>query len=240
MHTDRDTAQHTGRHEPGTRGDATYRALKTLLLTGEFPLNHRLGEVRLAAQLGVSRTPVREALQRLHAEGLVEPHSDGGFQPWVPEVTVMRHLYEVRATIELGALQRPGRLGTRHDPAVLEPLRDRWRQLADGPAPQPDPNFVLLDESFHIALATAAGNAVAADLLRQVNDRIRLVRMHDFLTQERIDDTIAEHLELAELVLAGDLVTAESRFTSHLAHSMAVVEQRVQAALTRMLTGGRP
>lgn len=210
-----------------------------MLLTGEFPLNLRLGEERLAAQLGVSRTPVREAMKRLHTEGLVEPHPDGGFQPWVPEVTVMRHLYEVRSGLELQALNRPARHGTRHDPAIVEPLRDRWRQLAAGDPPAPDPGFVLLDESFHVSLASAAGNQVLVDMLTQVNDRIRLVRMHDFLTQERIDATIAEHLELAELVLADDIVTAEARFTSHLAHSMSVVEQRVQAALTRMVTGGR-
>ena len=230
----------TGRDAAGSRSDVAYRQLKTMLLTGDFPLNHRLGEERLAAQLGVSRTPVREAMKRLHTEGLVVPHPDGGFQPWVPEVTVMRHLYEVRAGLELQALQRPGRHGTRHDPAIVEPLRDRWRQLADGQAPPPDPNFVLLDESFHVSLASSAGNQVLVDMLRQVNDRIRLVRMHDFITQERIDATIAEHLELADLVLAGDIVTAEARFTSHLAHSMSVVEQRVQAALTRMVTGGRP
>ena len=222
-----------------TRSDAAYRTLKALLLNGEFPLNVRLGEARLAAHLGVSRTPVREALRRLQSEGLVEPHPVGGFQPWVPEVTVMRHLYEVRAGLELQALQRPGRHGMRHDPAILEPLRDQWRRLAVWPTPEPDPSFVPLDEAFHVMLASAAGNQVLAEMLRQVNDRIRLVRMHDFLTQERIDVTVAEHIEIAELVLSGDILTAEARFTSHLAHSMAVVEERVHAALTRMVLGAQ-
>ena len=87
---------------------------------------------------------------------------------------------------------------------------------------------MLLDESFHIALATAAANEVAVDLLRQVNERIRLVRMHDFLIQQRIDATIDEHLNLVELVLAGDIVNAEAAFTQHLGDSMAVVEERVR------------
>jgi DNA-binding GntR family transcriptional regulator len=240
MHAAPDTQRVATVASAATRGDTAYRELKALLLDGAFPLNARLGEERLGTLLRVSRTPVREALRRLYTEGLVEPHAEGGFRPWVPDVTVMRHLYEVRAGLELQALQRPGRHGTRHDPAIVEPLRDRWRQLAAGPAPAPDPNFVLLDESFHVSLASAAGNGVLVDMLRQVNDRIRLVRMHDFLTQGRIDDTIAEHLDLAQLVLDGDVVTAEARFTSHLAHSMAVVEQRVQAALTQMLLGARP
>ncbi|MET0147388.1 MAG: GntR family transcriptional regulator [Ilumatobacteraceae bacterium] len=212
--------------------------LKTRLLVGEFPPNVRLGEERLAAMVEVSRTPIREALKRLQAEGLVGAHPDGGYQPIVPDVTVMRHLYEVRAGLELQALQRPARLGSRHDPAVLEPLRDQWRAMADEPTPEPDPNFVLLDESFHIGLATAAGNDVAVGMLRQVNERIRLVRMHDFLTQARIETTICEHLDIVEHVLVDDVIGAEAAFTQHLGDSMAVVEERVRGAIIRMLTGG--
>jgi len=223
---------------PGSQGDRAYRALKTQLLLGEFPPNVRLAEERLAAKLEVSRTPIREALKRLHAEGLVDVHVDGGYQPIIPDVTVMRHLYEVRAGLELQALQRPAVLGTRHDPAVLEPLRDQWRALASGPPPQPDPGFVLLDESFHVGLATAAGNEVAVSFLRQVNERIRVVRMHDFLSQERIDATITEHLEIVERVLAGDVLGAEASFSKHIGDSMAVVEERVRGAIVRMLTGG--
>jgi DNA-binding GntR family transcriptional regulator len=225
--------------EAGSRSDEAYRALKTRLLLGEFPLNVRLGEERLAALLQVSRTPVREALKRLYSEGLLERHPDGGgYQPLVPDVTVMRHLYEVRAGLELQALQRPARLGTRHDPAILEPLRDQWRHLR-AEQPLPDPSFVLLDESFHLQLAQSAGNQVLVDMLRQVNERIRVVRMLDFLSTERIEATIEEHIGLAELVLAGRHVEAEGAFSSHLAVSMGVVELRVQAALARMVSGGR-
>jgi DNA-binding GntR family transcriptional regulator len=232
-------ARSTADEATGSRGDHAYRSLKTRLLMGEFPLNTRLGEEKLAHMLEVSRTPIREALKRLQAEGLVEAHPDGGYQPIVPDVTVMRHLYEVRAGLELQALQRPARLGTRHDPSILEPLRDQWRSLSEGPPPAADPNFVLLDESFHVALASSAANGVAVDLLRQINDRIRLVRMHDFLIERRIEVTIAEHLNLVELVLANDIVQAEAAFTQHLGDSMAVVEERVRGAIVRMLTGGQ-
>jgi DNA-binding GntR family transcriptional regulator len=221
-----------------TRGDQAYAQLKQRILLGEFPINVRLGEERLATMIGVSRTPIREAFKQLQAEGLVSRHPDGGYAPVVPDVTVMRHLYEVRAGLELQALHRPGRLGTRHDPAVIEPLRDQWRQMSLEPVPPPDPNFVLLDESFHVALATAAANDVAVDFLRQVNERIRVVRMHDFLSQERIVATIAEHLTIVERVLAGDIVGAEAAFGQHIGDSMAVVEDRVRGAIVRMLTGG--
>jgi DNA-binding GntR family transcriptional regulator len=242
---------YTAPHAAGAGADAalrseqTYALLKRRLLLGEFPLNARLGEERLAALVGVSRTPVREALMRLHAEGLVRRGGDGGYVPVVPDVTLMRDLYEVRIGLEIQALHRPGRHGTVHDREVLEALRDEWRALLgddaiDGGAPEPDPGFVLLDEAFHITLAEAAGNPVLADQLRVVSERIRIVRMQDFLDPGRIEATVAEHLGLVEAVLGGDLREAEERFTVHVGQSMAVVEQRVAAAIARMAATPHP
>ncbi len=246
MYTARDatTQGATARPAPAASlGEDAYARLKTQLLRGELPLNVRLSESRLAHDLGVSRTPVREALRRLASEALVESHPDGGFQPAVPDTTVIRELYEVRAALELEALQRPARAGRRHDPAILEPLREKWRAFerasADGSPPEPTPDFVLHDESFHVALSLAAGNRSATDLLRQVNERIRVVRMQDFLLPERIALTIAEHVEIVELVLSGDVLAAESAFSTHLAASMSVVEQQAAVAIARMATGGR-
>lgn len=225
------------------RADQAYTDLKQQLLLGGFALNVRLGEERLATLLGVSRTPVREALHRLHAEGIVRRLPDGGYEPVAPDVGRMRHLYEVRAGLEMQALQRPGRRAAAHgqlshDRAALLMLRAEWQDLADDENLEASPAFVLLDEAFHVTLAEAAGNPVIAELLRQVNDRIRIVRMQDFLTLERVRSTIDEHLGLVDAVLAGDLAEAERRFTEHLDRSIAVVEERVLRAIARMVQGG--
>jgi DNA-binding GntR family transcriptional regulator len=233
-----DTGRYTEPHEIRSRTQHAYRELKTRLLTGEFPLNVRLGEERLATLLGVSRTPVREALLRLDTEGLLARSPDGGWCPVAPDVPAVRQLYEARMALELAALRRPSETGHVHDAEALEALRDQWREL-DAAGPEPDPGFVEVDESFHMALARAAGNDVLVDLLNSVNERIRLVRMHDFLNQPRIEATIAEHLNLVELVLVGDIISAEAAFTQHLGDSMAVVEERVRGAIVRMLTGGQ-
>ena len=220
--------------ERGQAGERAYTELKRRLLAGEFPLRLRLGEERLATLLEVSRTPVRQALARLHAERLVERMPDGGYVPAAPNLLEVRQLYEVRRALELSALARPAELGTRHDAAVIEPLRDDWRALRRD-TPEPDPNFVLQDESFHLRLADAAGNRELTALLAVVNERIRAVRMHDFLTEERIDRTISQHLGIAEAVLTGDLDAAHTRFTAHLGESIAVVEERATRALARMM-----
>ena len=198
------TEAHTD--EP-SRGERVFLELKSRLLAGEFPLGGRLGEERLAGLLGVSRTPVREALLRLHAEGLVERHPDGGFVPIDPR----RHR-DPRAVRGAGRARGAGaaparrRSAPRHDTAQLEALRDDWQACAES-VPTTGPDFVLLDESFHVALAAAAGNAVIVEVLNTVNERIRIVRMQDFTTEDRIEETVRQHLGIAEAVLVRDRST---------------------------------
>src|SRR5215510_8206961 len=110
-----DPGLYTNAPTRGQAGEHAYDELKRRLLLGEFPLRIRLGEERLAALLQVSRTPVRQALARLHAERLVERLADGGYAPAAPNLIEIRQLYEVRRALELSALTRPVEFGTRHD-----------------------------------------------------------------------------------------------------------------------------
>ena len=118
-------------------------------------------------------------------------------------------------------------------------LRDDWRALAEDDDLEPDPDFVLLDESFHVGLAEAAGNPALVELLRTVNERIRIVRMQDFLTSERISQTIEQHLGILDALLDGDITAATVRFDAHLDESLAVVEERALQAFARMISSGR-
>lgn len=222
-----------------SRRDRVYAALKQDLLAGRFPLGDRLAEEQLAARFDVSRTPVREAIQRLHAEGLAEPHDDGGFRPRVPDMVGIRELYEVRLALEIQALRRPGELGMVHDAQALRELERRWQQLADEP-PDPDPSFVAVDETFHVTLAAAAGNRELTGMLQAVNERIRAVRMHDFLTPDRLVATIHQHLGIVRDLRSQSAGIAVARLTVHLTDSMAVVEARAAAALVRMTAGANP
>jgi DNA-binding GntR family transcriptional regulator len=220
----------------GPRSQQAYTVLKERLLTGEFPLTQRLAEESLAAELGVSRTPVHEALTRLHAERLVDRHPQGGFFPCAPDLAEVRDLYEVRRALEMEAVNRPTHSGEPHDREELLALRDDWQVLEPPADDGSDPEFVLLDEEFHVRLAHAAGNHALAEMLMQVNERIRPVRTQDFLTAERITLTIEQHLGVIGALLADDVKLAHRLLTSHIGESMAVVEQRVAVAFARMTT----
>jgi DNA-binding GntR family transcriptional regulator len=218
------------------RSDQVYAELRGRLMAGEFGLQERLVEERLAALVGVSRTPIREAMVRLRADGLVV-RSGSGYYPALPDLTQLRDLYELRMTLELRGVSRAmdnDAMG--HDREVLEELRDLWHAMRDD-RPEPTPEFVLVDEDFHVTLLAAAGNGVLTEMLRTVNARIRAVRMYDFITEDRIERTIEEHLGIVENVLAGDLSEALAVLRRHIVISMEVVEGRAATAITQMALG---
>ncbi len=230
-----DAALHTDVHTtPSGTGAAVYQQLKSRILLAQVPIGIQLREERLAERLGCSRTPVREALLRLGAERFLDRHPQGGYCVAVPRVTSMRELYEIRRALELFALRRGFEAELGHDRELLECLADELLALEHA---EIDPNgeFVLVDEAFHASLAEAAGNIRLAEELRRVNERIRPIRSHDFVSVDRIGVTIEQHLTIAHALLAGDEHRAAALLDAHILESQREVEGRVAAALERLL-----
>lgn len=216
-----------------SRAERVHRSLRDDVLNGRITPRTRLAEEPLARQHGVSRTPVREALTRLRADGLIE-RRDGAFFVVVPNLDELRDMYELRVTLELRGITRAiENAGVRHDLQVLADELGRWRELRVSP-PAPDPNFVVLDERFHTELSRASGNPALTEALVAVNQKIRRVRMYDFLSADRIEATIAEHIDIVELTIAGMLDEAYVALCEHIGASADVVLERAKRALTQM------
>jgi DNA-binding GntR family transcriptional regulator len=213
-----------------SHADRVYDELRDRLLRGDVPLGARLVEERLAEEFRTSRTPVREALRRLEGDGHLIRVAGGGLRPSMPNVRAMSQLYEVRIAIEELNVRRAATTGDR---AALAAVRADWLALGEQAALQ-GPDFVYADEGFHRRLAEAGGNEFAVRVLGDVNDRIRLMRIHDFTTEDRVRATISEHLEIVEAALAGDPDAAASFMRAHVQRSAMVVRDRVGAALARM------
>ncbi|GAB3232789.1 GntR family transcriptional regulator [Glycomyces halotolerans] len=208
-----------------------YVALRADLMAGEYEPGRRLGEERLAGNYGVSRTPVREALSRLSADGLVARETDGLY-PYRPRIDQLNDLYEVRLTLELRGLARAeADPAVEHDRDLLGPELDRWYRLRQAP-PRPDAGFVDADERYHLTLLASSGNPQLARALEAVNNRIRPARMFDYFTDERMATTIAEHIAIAEGALEGRYEEATKILTGHIETSRSIVVTRAEAALT--------
>lgn len=216
--------------ESESLADRVFVALRDDLMWGRFRPTDRLAENSLAERYDVSRTPVREALARLLADGLIE-RRDRGLYPYRPRIDDLEDLYELRITLELRGIQRvEDGQGHRHDATVLEPLLETWREFRKSP-PVPDAGIVKEDERFHCQLLSASGNHALVSALEAVNARIRPMRMFDYLTEDRVLATIDEHIGITERILDGDLARARTLLHAHIDGSRQVVIQRAREAM---------
>ncbi|MGH2906912.1 MAG: GntR family transcriptional regulator [Solirubrobacterales bacterium] len=215
--------------------ERVYQELRGELLLGQFPYGDRLIEENLAERFKCSRTPVREALHRLQADGHVVKHPMGGTTPQPPQASAMRELYELRTVLEDLVVRRAATTGDLNRVAAL---RDSWATLGKSSrrarSELETPDFVYADEAFHEGIAAASGNTAAMRYLRDINERIRILRVHDFTTGDRIQKTIDEHIEIADAVLSQESDAAAALMRVHIDRSARVVEQRVGAMLARM------
>ncbi|MCV7430175.1 GntR family transcriptional regulator [Mycolicibacterium bacteremicum] len=222
--------------EPVSLRDRVYVDLGKRLMVGEIDHRTRLVESQLCETLNVSRTPLREALVRLHADGMLERRPDG-YYPVALDIAGVRDLYELRITIELQGITRI--LDTdelRYDKDRLARLAAQWRELEAHPPPA-EADMVLLDESFHLELSAASGNAAMVATLDNINRRIRLIRMYDFVTAERVTATITEHLGIVDLLLDDQLDAGRKALHEHVGASFEVVERRAIRALSARALG---
>ena len=216
-----------------TRADEVHSALRAALLAGEFPYGQRLVEEQLAERFATSRTPVREALRRLEGDGHVVRDRAGGVRPNPPRVSVMRELYDVRVVLEDLAVRTadPDRLDGAASPSG-------W---SCAPSTTTAPDFVYADEGFHEGIARASGNSATERYIRDINERIRLIRIHDFTTAgpDRGDDRGAPG-DPRDRPRGPRRRGRRADARAHRAVSAEVVERRVGELLARMFEEERP
>ena len=200
----------------------TYSRLRADIVHGVLRPNERLVEVELAERLGVSRTPVRESLQRLVLEGLVRRNRAG----WVvhehsPEE--IRAIYEVRAALEgYAAFLAAGR-ATEEELAALDaiyPAGDEAFEL------EPDLQ-VELNERFHDGVIAAAGNPRLLQLSRagrQYYFNHRIARRYD---AEETRRSIDGHRRILAALVRGDAAAAEAQAREHVDYALAIVLTKV-------------
>ena len=185
-----------------------YEHVKNRILTGELD-GQLVSEGSVAGELGVSRTPVREAFLRLQAEGLMRLYPKRGalVVPVGPresrEVLTARRVVECASVAE--AIRDPALPGTLAD--ILERQRD-----AVG-----TPEFGEWDAAFHTALVDAAGNALLSGFYRGLRDRqVRLIATAVRTIEERSEEILAQHARILACIEAQDVERVEDLVAEHL------------------------
>lgn len=189
--------------------------IRHLILSGQLAPGSRLVEDRLAAQLAVSRNPVREALHALAAEGLVEVFPRRGAVVAMLSSAEAEELFDVRTALEgLAASLAARRSNAAHAP--LRAILDRARQATE--AGRLD-ELAALNSAFHAAVVQLSGNAYLAMVTTPVLQRAEW--MYRQSVEARAPHSWAEHLALLEAIAAGDERGAEATAVAHVAAARA-------------------
>jgi len=206
------------------------QVIRGLIITGQMQPDQLYSVPRLATDLGVSATPVREALLDLAREGLLEPVRNRGFRVVSLSSSELNDIFAIRLLLEVPSIAEIAR--ARLTPAQIEQLRhlaQATKRAAD------DGNlieFLETDRQFHIGLIATLGNKPLADLVETLRDRVRLHGFKNGSTREHIAQSASEHFLLLDALSKQDEAGAAAVMRRHLERSRHVWGEGVQTAQT--------
>jgi DNA-binding GntR family transcriptional regulator len=186
--------------------------LRAQIFSRELDPGAWIDELRLAAEYGISRTPLREALKVLAAEGLVTMKPRRG--AYVAEMSRddVRHVYHLLALLESDAAADVARHADAAQLQRLQQLHDRLeKQVRQRDA------FFATNEQFHLALLDAAGNRWRVQIVTDLRKVMKLNRHHSLFKQGRLVDSLAEHRALMAAIAQREPAKAASLMRKHFA-----------------------
>ncbi len=208
---------------PGTlQGETTYERLCDEIRSGKLPPGSRLRETEIAERLAVSRTPVREAIRRLEAEGLVDHLPRSGAVVRKLDYPELMELYEMRTVLEGTAARLAARAASPVELEELVAINDEMRAAAG------QPEVVIgLNRQFHRLLLDAARNRFLLRAMASVENTLLILGSSSMAMPDRAREAVDEHREVLEALLARDGAAAEAAMRRHM--------ERAQFARLRIL-----
>jgi DNA-binding GntR family transcriptional regulator len=200
--------------EPVQLADRTLSLVRAAIVSGELAPGEPLRDRQLADMLGVSRTPVREALHRLEAVGLVVPRGRGGWMVSPFTEADVRELFQLRLVLESLGLEE---LARTRDAGSISEIGDFFRDYSH-PIPQERyPEYFAEDNAFHKRIVACSWNRRVRDIYAVLETQIDRGR-HFLITSVggRGEETLDEHLAIVDAVRDLDFRRARNHLVSHL------------------------
>lgn len=208
--------------------DDAYLTIKQKIFSFEMLPGDLISEGNLVRLMQVSRTPLRQALQRLQYEGFLNAIPKIGWQIAPLDFNKLDELYDFRILIEGHAIKILCDKASSHDP--LNELVKIWLCKASDRI-QDGEQVGLLDENFHHQLVRIAGNHEMLRMHQEISERIRIVRRLDFTKSNRIQETYEEHAKILKAILDRRGAEAKRLLTSHIDQSKIEVRKITLAAM---------
>jgi DNA-binding GntR family transcriptional regulator len=201
--------------ETPTLADQAYLQIKKMIFDFALMPGDRFSESELAQSVEVSRTPLRQALQRLEREGFLRVMPKIGWQVAPLDFDVFDELYDLRVLIECHAARQLATAETRPGLAALAevwlvPAAERLVDSAE---------VGMLDEQFHALLVAAGGNREMSRVHHEITERIRIIRRLDFTKPARVEATYDEHARILRAITRRRADDAVSLLKAHVEQS---------------------
>lgn len=216
-----------------TTASAIYGRLHAAILSLEMKPGAALQEKRISEEFGVSRTPVREALNRIAAEGFLVATPHRGYTVRALDAQQLMALYEYRATVELGVVRLV--CARASDQALAELARS-----VDGSRDEVETDAQALrllsrDEAFHEHLASLAGNPEFLRSVRSLNERIRFPRWIDL--KARRGQTRNDHPDIVRALQSRDVAAVQALMSQHIDKHLDQVVELARAGFAEIYMG---
>lgn len=201
-----------------------YEKLKSQIINFTLKPGQKLQDRQLGPQFGVSRTPVREALNRLVQEGFVRQISGGGY--FVKEITIkgIENLYEVREALEvLAAQQAIQKINNRQIKKLSNILKSHKKLIQKGESK----GRLLEDADFHKTIAISSGNQYLYEIINNIFDKISTFRAIDILTLQRAKIAYQQHKEIFDLLKEKDTQGLKRKLGNHISEAKRNAVERL-------------
>lgn len=187
-------------HKTVSLADQVFDHIETDILSGKYQKGELLTETKLSAELGVSRTPIREALRRLEQEHLIEETGKGVIVVGIDENDV-EDIFQLRFRIEPLAAQRAAE---RHNEYQLSKLREAVEFQEFYLGKRDADRIKLMDNQFHETIYKMSGSIVLYDVLLPLHRKLQKYRRVSVSTSSRAEASVKEHRAILDAITSGD------------------------------------
>jgi DNA-binding GntR family transcriptional regulator len=201
--------------------------LRAAILGGDLAPGSIHSAVSLAERLGVSPTPVREAMLELATLGLVEVLPNRGFRVTTVDDQDLDEICQLRLMLEVPAIDL---VVARASDEGLDALEQPLRELEDAARDRDVPTFLVADRDFHLSLLALSGNHRLVEIIAGLRDQTRIVGMHSLAEADALRASAAEHRPILDALRARDVAAAQRMMTVHLDHTRGAWSGRDEPA----------
>lgn len=190
------------------KSEKAYIEIRSHILEFKTDPSEPLSEVKLASRLGMSRTPIREALRRLESEGVIVTYGTRGSFINIPTLKEIRNIFEVRMFLEAAAAKLAAK---EIDLSRLEDFEEQFVVFRQG---KRKGDFVDLGRKFHFFIIESSGNKVLKDILDNIYTKLDIIRLFSYSFRRK--EAVEEHLKIVRALRIRDEDLSYAAMQNHL------------------------